>query len=147
LRGGPGGSDHTVFKPMFSQFTDIAQVLYPDMAGCGRSEGPVNGEYSIESWAGDVAELCVMLGIKKPIVLGNSAGRGLPRRPLSRSLGRNRAGQHTGAHHPRTIARDVPQARGEKAVQVARKVLIEVCDLLRDGDGGGPRPHHARCRQ
>lgn len=132
LHGGPGGSDHTVFKPMFSQFTDIAQVLYLDMAGCGRSEGPVNGEYSIESWADDVAELCALLGIKKPIVLGNSAGGMvagyLAVRHPDLPAGVVLASTQARITHERSLEM-FRKLGGEKAVQVARKALIEVCDL------------------
>lgn len=74
LHGAPGNSDHTVFKPMFSALTDIAQILYLDMAGCGRSDDSPDGKYSLESWADDIVELCDVLNITKPIVLGNSAG-------------------------------------------------------------------------
>ena len=37
LHGGPG-LDHSSYKPAFSQFTDIAQVVYLDHRGNGRSD-------------------------------------------------------------------------------------------------------------
>ena len=74
LHGAPGNSDHTVFKPMFDVLTDVAQVVYLDLAGCGRSDDPADGVYSLESWADDLKEFCDVLGIEKPVVLGNSAG-------------------------------------------------------------------------
>jgi proline iminopeptidase len=36
LHGGPG-YDHSSFKPAFGHFTDLAQVLYVDHRGHGRS--------------------------------------------------------------------------------------------------------------
>ncbi len=74
LHGAPGNSDHTVFKPMFSELTDAAQIIYLDMCGCGRSDESPDGTYSLESWADDIVGLCDVLGINKPLVLGNSAG-------------------------------------------------------------------------
>ena len=74
LHGSPGNSDHMVFKPMFTELVDVAQIVYVDLAGCGRSDEPSDGEYSLEAWADDIAELCDVLEISKPIVLGNSAG-------------------------------------------------------------------------
>lgn len=74
VHGAPGNSDHTVFKPMFDELTDVAHVVYLDLAGCGRSDNPSDGLYSLESWADDIVGLCDALGIEKPIVLGNSAG-------------------------------------------------------------------------
>lgn len=74
LHGAPGNSDHTVFKPMFEELADVAQVIYLDLAGCGRSDDPVDGSFSLESWADDLVGFCDALGIERPIVLGNSAG-------------------------------------------------------------------------
>lgn len=74
VHGSPGSSDHTVFKPMFATLTDVAQIVYLDLAGCGRSEASSSGRHSLERWADDLAEFCDRLGIVKPIVLGNSAG-------------------------------------------------------------------------
>jgi len=74
LHGAPGNSDHTVFKPIFEELADIAQVIYLDLAGCGRSDDPADGRFSLESWADDLVGFCDALGIVKPIVLGNSAG-------------------------------------------------------------------------
>ena len=74
LHGSPGTSDHTVFKPVFRQLADTAQIVYLDMAGSGRSDNPVDGVFSLERWADDLVVFCDRLGIEHPIVLGNSAG-------------------------------------------------------------------------
>lgn len=74
LHGSPGNSDHTVFKPAFRQLSDIAQVVYLDLRGSGRSDDPADGVFGLERWADDLAEFCRLLDIDRPIVLGNSAG-------------------------------------------------------------------------
>ena len=74
LHGSPGNSDHTVFKPMFRELSDVAQIVYLDLRGSGRSDDPVDGVFSLERWADDVAEFCRLLDIDQPVVLGNSAG-------------------------------------------------------------------------
>jgi pimeloyl-ACP methyl ester carboxylesterase len=38
LHGGPG-FDHTLYKPAFSALADIAQIIYLDHRGNGRSSG------------------------------------------------------------------------------------------------------------
>ena len=74
LHGSPGTSDHTVFKPVFRRLTDVAQIVYLDLRGSGRSDDAPDGIYSLERWADDLDAFCTQLGIDKPIVLGNSAG-------------------------------------------------------------------------
>lgn len=74
LHGAPGISDHMAFKPDFAALTDVAQVVYLDLRGAGRSDDDPDGRYSLEGWADDLVAFCEVLGIDKPIVLGNSAG-------------------------------------------------------------------------
>jgi proline iminopeptidase len=62
------------FKPDFAALTDVAQVVYLDLRGGGRSDDDPDGRYSLEGWADDIVAFCEVLGIDKPIVLGNSAG-------------------------------------------------------------------------
>ncbi len=72
LHGGPG-FDHTIYKPAFSQLSDIAQVIYYDHRGQGRSGGDP-ATWTLAQWGDDVKGLCDALGIKKPIVFGTSFG-------------------------------------------------------------------------
>lgn len=74
LHGGPGGFDHSYFKPDFSHLTQIAQVVYLDLPGHGRSDWGVAGEWSFEQAADDVRAFCDVLDIVDPIVLGHSFG-------------------------------------------------------------------------
>jgi len=69
-----GGTDHSTFKPLFSQLTDIAQVVYLDLRGHGRSESGPPSSWNLAQWGDDVAAFCDTLGIETPIVLGESFG-------------------------------------------------------------------------
>jgi proline iminopeptidase len=73
LHGGPG-MDHTGFKPDFAALAEVAQVVYYDHRGQGRSDRRTPDEWTFDVWADDVVRLCDALGIEKPIVLGNSFG-------------------------------------------------------------------------
>lgn len=73
LHGGPG-YDHASFKPAFSQLSDIAQIIYYDHRGHGRSDSRPINELTLDNLADDIVKLCDALGITKPIVLGQSFG-------------------------------------------------------------------------
>ena len=73
LHGGPG-FDHQGMRPYFDRFAEVAQVVYLDHRGNGRSEpGPREG-WNLYQWGDDVRDFCDALGIDKPIVLGHSFG-------------------------------------------------------------------------
>lgn len=72
LHGGPG-FDHTMYKPAFSQLSDVAQVIYLDQRGQGRSSGEPD-TWTLAQWGDDVNGFCDALGIEKPIVYGGSFG-------------------------------------------------------------------------
>lgn len=73
VHGGPG-ADHSVSKPYFSQLSDIAQVVYYDHRGNGRSEFCDESTWNLDQWGDDLKGLCEALGIEKPIVIGTSFG-------------------------------------------------------------------------
>lgn len=73
LHGGPG-VDHVVFKEAFASLADVAQVVFYDHRGNGRSEGDDPSTWNLAQWADDVKGLCDALGIVKPIVCGMSFG-------------------------------------------------------------------------
>lgn len=73
VHGGPG-ADHTVSKPFFSQLTDIAQVVYYDHRGNGRSAGADPKDWTLAQWGDDLYGLCDALGIARPILIGTSFG-------------------------------------------------------------------------
>jgi pimeloyl-ACP methyl ester carboxylesterase len=73
LHGGPG-FDHSIYKPAYSALADLAQIVYLDHRGNGRSEdGPREG-WNLAQWGDDVRTFCDVLGIASPIVLGASFG-------------------------------------------------------------------------
>jgi proline iminopeptidase len=73
LHGGPG-FDHSIYKPAYSVLADVAQIIYLDHRGNGRSEnGPREG-WTLAQWGDDVRAFCEVLGIADPIVLGASFG-------------------------------------------------------------------------
>ncbi|MBL8306213.1 MAG: alpha/beta fold hydrolase [Rubrivivax sp.] len=83
LHGGPG-YDHSGFKPIFSRLADVAQIVYVDHRGHGRSDRRPPEEWTLDTFADDVVRLCDALGIAKPIVLGQSFGGFVAQRYLAR---------------------------------------------------------------
>jgi pimeloyl-ACP methyl ester carboxylesterase len=83
LHGGPG-YDHSGFKPLFSHLADLAQIVYLDHRGHGRSDRRPPGEWTLDTFADDVVRLSDALGIVKPIVLGQSFGGFVAQRYLAR---------------------------------------------------------------
>lgn len=73
VHGGPG-ADHAIYKPYFSQLTDLAQVVYYDHRGNGRSDFCSEDSWTLAQWGADLKGLCDALGIEKPIVMGTSFG-------------------------------------------------------------------------
>ncbi len=74
LHGAPGLTDHSGFKPAFARLADVAQLVYLDVRGAGRSEAGPPERWSLEQWADDLVAFCEALGIEKPAVLGVSGG-------------------------------------------------------------------------
>ncbi|MGE5289467.1 MAG: alpha/beta fold hydrolase [Micromonosporaceae bacterium] len=73
LAGGPG-FDHTVFKPAYSQLADVAQVLYLDFRGHGRSDRGDPARWTLDVFVEDVHGLFDALGLERPVLLGWSFG-------------------------------------------------------------------------
>jgi len=73
LHGGPG-FDHSTFKPDFSRLAEIAQVVYLDHRGNGRSDRGDPAKWNLPQWGDDVRAFCQALEIERPIVLGISFG-------------------------------------------------------------------------
>jgi pimeloyl-ACP methyl ester carboxylesterase len=73
LHGGPG-FDHSIYKPAYSTLADIAQIIYLDHRGNGRSEDGPRDAWTLAQWGDDVAAFCDTMGIENPIVLGASFG-------------------------------------------------------------------------
>lgn len=73
LHGGPG-FDHLTLRPFFDRFSDVAQVVYIDLRGNGRSTGSSPESWTLAQWGDDVRVFCDRLGIERPIVMGQSFG-------------------------------------------------------------------------
>ena len=73
LHGGPG-ADHSIYKPGFSQLSDVAQILYLDHRGNGRSDDGDPALWTLDQWADDLRSVIDTLGITKPIIYGASFG-------------------------------------------------------------------------
>src|SRR6218665_1614653 len=83
MHGGPG-FDHAAFKPGFSRLADLAQIVYYDHRGHGRSDARPSSEWNLDTWADDIVRLSDALGIAKPIVLGQSFGGFVAQRYIER---------------------------------------------------------------
>jgi proline iminopeptidase len=86
MHGGPG-FDHSAFKPAFSCLADVAQIVYYDHRGHGRSDERPREEWQLDVWADDVVRLSSALGVEKPIVLGQSFGGFVAQRYIARHPG------------------------------------------------------------
>ncbi|HZR84744.1 MAG TPA: alpha/beta hydrolase [Candidatus Binatia bacterium] len=73
LHGGPG-FDHSMMKPWFAPLADVAQVVYLDHVGNGRSDRPPAPELTLDRWGDDVRAFCDALEIEAPVVFGVSFG-------------------------------------------------------------------------
>jgi len=73
LHGGPG-FDHSHLKPALSELADVAQCVFLEHRGNGRSDRCSPETWNLAQWGDDVYEFCQALGIEKPIVMGVSFG-------------------------------------------------------------------------
>ena len=120
LHGGPG-FDHSAFRPFFGRVADIAQVIYVDHRGHGRSDRRPPEEWTLDTFADDVVRLCDALGIVRPIVLGQSFGGFVAQRYIERHPAHPSKvilSQHLAAHEPGAQGGDVRQA-GRRAARAA----------------------------
>jgi proline iminopeptidase len=73
LHGGPG-FDHNSLRPHLSPLADVAQLIFLDHRGQGRSDESTPDRWNLDTWIGDIAGFCDVLGIEKPILFGHSFG-------------------------------------------------------------------------
>jgi proline iminopeptidase len=73
IHGGPG-ADHSVFKPWLSPLSDVAQLVYLDLRGSGRSDRGQPSDWEWDRWGQDVIAFCDALEIEAPVLLGTSCG-------------------------------------------------------------------------
>ncbi len=73
LHGGPGG-DHGSFKKIVGQLRDVAQLVYIDHRGSGRSDPVDIQECTLDNNIDDVERLREHLGLESISLLGSSYG-------------------------------------------------------------------------
>lgn len=73
LHGGPGG-DHASFKSSSAALRDVAQLVYVDHRGCGRSSPGNPEDYTLDNNIDDLDALREHLGLDRISVLGSSYG-------------------------------------------------------------------------
>ncbi len=73
LHGGPGG-DHAGFKTSSAALRDVAQLVYVDHRGCGRSSTGDPALYTLDNNIDDLDALREHLGLGHISVLGSSYG-------------------------------------------------------------------------
>jgi pimeloyl-ACP methyl ester carboxylesterase len=74
LHPGPG-IDHSVYKDVVGpRLAEVAQVVYIDQRGDGRSDRSGPSRWNLESWADDLHGLLDALEIERPVLFGSSIG-------------------------------------------------------------------------
>ncbi len=73
LHGGPGG-DHLRFKQSSLELQELAQLIFIDHRGCGRSKKTKVNDYTLENNIEDIEALRQHLGLKQISILGTSYG-------------------------------------------------------------------------
>ncbi|MBA3660953.1 MAG: alpha/beta hydrolase [Gammaproteobacteria bacterium] len=73
LHGGPGG-DHLRFKQHSLELQDVAQLIFIDHRGCGRSKKTKQRDYTLDNNIEDLEALRQHLGLEKICILGTSYG-------------------------------------------------------------------------
>jgi pimeloyl-ACP methyl ester carboxylesterase len=74
LHAGPGGDDTPDKDLVGPELAKVAQVVYLDQRGTGRSDRSDRSRWTLDQWADDVRGFCDVLEIERPIVLGSSIG-------------------------------------------------------------------------
>jgi proline iminopeptidase len=73
LHGGPG-ADHLSFKRHSLELQEVAQLVFIDNRGCGRSKKTKQSDYTLENNIEDIEALRKHLGLEKICILGVSYG-------------------------------------------------------------------------
>ncbi len=74
LHGGPGYNSYSFEKTIGAQLQTQVRMIYLDQRGSGRSERPLNRDYSMATLVEDVEALRKSLGVAKLSLMGHSFG-------------------------------------------------------------------------
>jgi proline iminopeptidase len=66
--------DHSSFKLELDSLREIAQLVFIDHRGNGRSDDGPREQWNLAQWGDDVRSVCDVLGIESPVVMGQSFG-------------------------------------------------------------------------
>jgi proline iminopeptidase len=123
LPPGPG-ADHSSFKDILGpRLAQVAQVVYVDPRGDGRSDRSSPSRWNLEAWSRDLHTLLDALEIERPILLGSSTGA--------------LVALHYAAHHPERPERLVLISAVARYVH-ARSIAVR--PARRRGGRGGRGP-------
>jgi proline iminopeptidase len=74
LHTGPG-ADHSLYKEHVGPaLAEVAQVVYLDLRGAGRSDWSSPEHWTLDTWVDDLAAFCDALELERPVLLGTSVG-------------------------------------------------------------------------
>jgi proline iminopeptidase len=74
LHPGPG-ADHSLYKHLVGpRLAEVAQVVYVDHRGEGRSDASEPARWNLTTWADDALALLDVLEIERPVIYGASIG-------------------------------------------------------------------------
>lgn len=73
VHGGPNW-DHLTLLPDFEALADVAQLVFYDHRGLGRSDEASADSWTLKQWAQDLRTLIDVLGLDRPIIFGQSFG-------------------------------------------------------------------------
>ena len=128
LHGGPG-FDHATVKPAFNPLADVAQLIYYDHRGQGRSDRSEAASWNLDQWADDLRELINTFGIEKPIVLGLSFGG---------FVAQNYAIRHADKLHKLILASTVARMLPQRVFDAFEKFGGQSARIAAENFWGGP---------
>lgn len=73
LHGGPG-FDHSTLANIFEPLAADLQLVLIDHRGQGRSDHDDPSRWNLEQWVPDIPDLCDVLELERPLILGQSFG-------------------------------------------------------------------------
>jgi pimeloyl-ACP methyl ester carboxylesterase len=133
VHGGPG-FDHSTIKPPFDPLAEVAQLVYYDHRGQGRSDRDETENWNLDQWADDLRALIDVLGVEKPIVLGLSFGG---------FVAQSYASRHPDRLHKLILASTVARAVPQLMFDAFGRFGGERARAAAEGFWGGPSPEAA----
>ena len=132
LHGGPG-ADHSTMKPDFNPLAEVAQLVYYDHRGQGRSDSDKSDNWHLDQWADDLRGLVDTLGIETPIVLGLSFGG---------FVAQNYAIRHPDRLHKLILASTVARMVPQRVFEAFRQFGGDSARIAAEDFWNGPSPEN-----